>query len=337
METQNFTFFGLSALIFTSFLLTEIILLKKVPISSYELSNKVVLGLYNLSFLVKMVTIFLVIMGVFDSLHVTNVQMINNISSQTIWLTLCYFSLELSSLRVIIQSKTLVEYQRNMRRHKVSLVIAMVAQSAIAGLVVSSNYFRYSVNDEIETPYGVETMIVRITKIVFDLIIIATFLRNLNFFVRTKQEKLSLEAKTFSSRDRATVGLCITLVLLHLTFFTIVFIFFVMKYSQDSWQTKAIRFICRPLIDFITGMSVLWFLHNLAYKPKHLKSKSLEPAPSRHNKLTSSGVNSILEILNAKTSVNQDAEEDFERESWKQVSTGEDKQREPSMINQFLN
>ena len=71
MDAATIGFFSLSALIFVSFLTLEITLLKRVPLSYYETSSKTVLCLYNVLFFAKMLNLFLVLVGAFNTYNCT--------------------------------------------------------------------------------------------------------------------------------------------------------------------------------------------------------------------------------------------------------------------------
>lgn len=67
---------------------------------------------------------------------------VNNICSQAIWLTLCYFVLELRTVRLVIESKSIQEYARSLKRQRVLMPVGLIALSVIAAAQVLVFYIR---------------------------------------------------------------------------------------------------------------------------------------------------------------------------------------------------
>ena len=119
------------------------ILLCRVPWRYYDRMGKIVLCLQNVFVATKVINLNMLAWGVAESDNSVGMRIINTIVSQSLWLTVCYFSIEVRAVKIFLESKNLKEFTLSLKRYKRFKIVAMSVQIIISTIGCSLNIAKY--------------------------------------------------------------------------------------------------------------------------------------------------------------------------------------------------
>lgn len=233
----------------------------------------------------------LLLLDVFD--HVVNptMKITNNAATQAMWVTLCYYSIEMRSVKVIIESKCLNEYNQKMKKNKVLMFILMVLQTLLTLIIIVNGYFLDLNLCQLNMQghclkFAIIDIAARTAKQICDSIFIVLFVIMFQYFFKRKIQKFHETHQKFDLKMVITLVLIWILILANIYKVTGVYIIsmLVYAYPQLILTLEIHRYIIRPVIDFITAIIVLNLIQSFAslnQKKHRSKSKKRKGSSSK--------------------------------------------------------
>ena len=190
-DIEDYFLIILAILIFATYLIFEIILLNRVPLKYHDKTGRILLVTYTGLFLGKAISALLLLIGVFDNRNNTAMKMVNAIATQLLWLSLCYFAIEIRSLKIIIDSGSPEEYKRRMLLHKKQVKFIMVTQTLVSIISTTNNFNRFIDSIAYKELHWLSALNIgiRTVKQLCDIFIVGLFIHTFHYLIEQKRKR----------------------------------------------------------------------------------------------------------------------------------------------------